>query len=139
VKVATQARLCQWAAVVDGIVVMLFLAYFPTVTLGDQQVPMIWLYGPAVLVSLSIPVVAAAVVAVLPWRKALLAWILAGLLAVFVAVTIFSVGMLYVPMAVLSAVAAHLYRRAPIEDAPLMRDEWRGIPSADEPAGPPGA
>jgi hypothetical protein len=125
--VARQARLWQWAAVVYGVCAVLFIAYFPTVVVQGQQASMIQLWGPSVLVPVSIPVLVTAVPALLPWRKSLLAWIVAGLLGVFIVVTALSFGLLYIPSAVFSAVAGYLHRRAPVEDAPPPPDDWPGV------------
>ncbi len=128
--VARQARLWQWGAVVYGICVVVFLAFVPSVPVGDGVVPMVALLGPWTLL-FGLPALVAAIPALVPWRKSLVAWIVAGVLAVFVGATVLSVGMLYVPVAAFTAVAAYLHRRAPIEDAPPPQETWDGkIPPA---------
>lgn len=121
---ARQARLWQWAAVAYGVCAVLFLAYFPTMIVQGNQYPMIQVLGPSMLVPVSIPVLVTALPAVLPWKKALVAWVVAGLLLVFIVVTVLSVGLLYFPSAVFTGVAAYLHGRAPIEDAPPEPDDW---------------
>jgi len=130
-KVATQARLWQWGAVAYGLLVAAFLTFWPSVTVGNQEVPMIWVYGPAMLVAVLAPVLVAVIPAVVPWRKSLVAWIVAAVIGVFAVVTVFSIGILYVPVAAFTATAAYLHHRAPIEDAPLEPETWDGtIPPA---------
>jgi hypothetical protein len=124
--VARQARLWQWGAVVYGLCAVAFITFFPSVTVGDQEVPMIWVWGPWMLVPVSIPVIVAAVPALVPGRKALVAWIVAGVLGVFVVATLFSIGLLFLPVAAFTATAAYLHQRAPIEDAPPVPDTWDG-------------
>ena len=123
-SVARQARLWQWAAVAYGVAAVLFLLYFPSVTAGGYQRPLLQVLGPSMLVPISLPVLATLLPAVLPWRKALIAWIVAGGLVVFIGVTILSVGMIYLPAAVFTGMAAYLHGRAPVEDAPLPPDDW---------------
>ena len=43
--VARQARMWQWAAVAYGICAVLFLLYFPTITVNGFQVPLIQVLG----------------------------------------------------------------------------------------------
>ncbi len=121
---ARQARLWQWAAVAYGVCAALFLAYFPSVTVQGSSYPLIQVLGPSMLVSVSIPVLVTALPALLPWRKSLVAWIVAGALLVFIVVTALSVGLVYFPSAVFTGVAAYLHGRAPIEDAPPPPDDW---------------
>ncbi|MGC3993991.1 MAG: hypothetical protein QM779_07800 [Propionicimonas sp.] len=134
-KVATQARLWQWAAVLYGVCAVLFMVYIPTRNVQGQLVSLFELFGPSVLVPVSIPVLVAAVPALLPWRKSLLAWIVAGGLGVFIIATALSFGLLYLPSAVFSGVAGYLHHRAPVEDAPPPPDDWPGI-VRHGPAGP---
>ena len=54
----------------------------------------------------------------------MLAWVLAAALLVFIVVTALSVGLVYLPSAVFTGVAAYLHGRAPIEDAPPEPDDW---------------
>lgn len=122
--VARQARLWQWAGVAYGACAVLFLFYFPTITISGQQFTLDQRYGPSVLVPISLPVLATLVPAALPWRKPLVAWIVAAALGVFIVVTIGGIGLVYLPSAVFTAVAAHLHGRAPIEDAPPEPDNW---------------
>ena len=122
--VARQARLWQWAAVAYGVAAVLFLLFFPSVTVAGYQRPLLRVLGPSMVIPISLPVLAVLVPAVLPWRKALIAWIVAGGLVVFIVVTILSVGMIYLPAAVFTGVAAYLHGKAPIEDAPLPPDTW---------------
>jgi hypothetical protein len=124
VTVARQARLWQWAAVAYGVCAVLFLLYFPTVTVDGFQVPLIQVLGRSMVIPVSLPVLITALPAVLPWRKALLAWVVAGGLMVFIVVTALSVGLVYLPAAVFTGVAAYLHGRAPIEDAPPEPDDW---------------
>lgn len=133
--VARQATLWQWAAVAYGVCAVLFITYFPGFVVQGQRVAMIQLLGPSMLVPVSIPVVAIAVVALLPWRRSLLAWLLTAALVVFIVATALSFGLLYLPAAAFSAVAAYLHHRAPIEDAPPPLDEWQGVPRRPQ-AGP---
>ncbi len=122
--VARQARLWQWAAVAYGICAVLFLAYFPSMTVQGEQYPLIQVLGPGMLVPVAVPVVVTALPALLPWKKALVAWIVAGALLVFIIATALSVGLVYLPSAVFTGVAAYLHGRAPIEDAPPEPDDW---------------
>ena len=122
--VARQARLWQWAAVAYGACAVGFLVYFPTVKVDGYSRPLLQVLGPSMLVPVALPVLVAALPAVLPWRKALIAWIVAGCLLAFIAATALSVGLVYVPSAVFTGVAAYLHGRAPIEDAPPERDDW---------------
>ncbi len=123
-SVERQARLWQWAAVAYGVAAVLFLLYFPSVTVAGYQRPLLQVLGPAMVIPVSLPVLATLIPAVLPWRKALVAWIVTGALVVFVVVTVLSVGMIYLPAAFFTGVAAYLHGRAPIEDAPLPPDDW---------------
>jgi hypothetical protein len=123
-SVARQARLWQWAAVAYGVAAVLFLLYFPSVTVAGYQRPLLQVLGPGMVIPVSLPVLVTLIPAVLPWRKALVAWIVTGALVVFIAVTVLSVGMIYLPAAIFTGVAAYLHGRAPIEDAPLPPDDW---------------
>jgi hypothetical protein len=123
-SVARQARLWQWAAVAYGVAAVLFLLYFPSVTAGGYQRPLLQVLGPGMVIPVSLPVLATLIPALLPWRKALVAWIVAGCLVLFIVVTILSVGLVYFPAAVFTGVAAYLHGRAPIEDAPPPPDDW---------------
>ena len=122
--VARQARLWQWAAVAYGACAVGFLLYFPSVVVDGYSRPLLEVLGRSMLIPVSLPVLVAAIPAVLPWRKALIAWIVAGCLLAFIAVTALSVGLVYVPSAVFTGVAAYLHGRAPIEDAPPEPDDW---------------
>lgn len=122
--VARQARLWQWAAVAYGVCAVLFLAYFPSLTVQGEQYPLIQVLGPGMLLPVAAPVVVAALPALLPWKKALVAWIVAGVLLAFIIATALSVGLVYLPSAVFTGVAAYLHGRAPIEDAPPEPDDW---------------
>ena len=51
-------------------------------------------------------------------------WGLAGVLVAFIVATVLSVGLIYLPAAVFTGVAAYLHGRAPIEDAPPEPDDW---------------
>jgi hypothetical protein len=123
-SVARQARLWQWAAVAYGVAAVVFLLYFPSVTAGGYQRPLLQVLGPGMVIPVSLPVLVTLIPAVLPWRKALVAWIVAGCLVLFIVVTILSVGLVYFPAAVFTGVAAYLHGRAPIEDAPPPPDDW---------------
>jgi hypothetical protein len=123
-SVARQARLWQWASVAYGVAAVLFLLYFPSVTVAGYQRPLLQVLGPSMLIPISLPVLATLIPALLPWKKALIAWIIAGGLVVFIGVTILSVGMIYLPAAVFTGMAAYLHGRAPVEDAPLPPDDW---------------
>ncbi len=123
-SVARQARLWQWAAVAYGIAAVLFLLYFPSVTVAGYQRPLLQVLGPSMVIPISLPVLVTLLPALVPWRKALIAWIVAGCLVLFIVVTILSVGLVYFPAAVFTGVAAYLHGRAPIEDAPLPPDDW---------------
>jgi len=132
-SVARQARLWQWAAVAYGVAAVLFLLYFPSVTVAGYQRPLLQVLGPGMVIPVSLPVLVTLIPAVLPWRKALVAWIVTGALVVFIAVTVLSVGMIYLPAAIFTGVAAYLHGRAPIEDAPLPPDDWpRRRPTAGD-------
>ncbi|MGV8908859.1 MAG: hypothetical protein ACOH1Y_07735 [Propionicimonas sp.] len=122
--VGRQARLWQWAAVGYGVCAVLFLLYFPSVVVDGYSRPLLQVLGPSMLVPVTLPVVAAALPAILPWRKALIAWIVAGCLLVFIIATALSVGLIYLPAALFTGVAAYLHGRAPIEDAPPEPDDW---------------
>jgi len=123
-SVARQARLWQWAAVAYGLAAVLFLLFFPSVTIGGYQRPLLQVLGPSMVIPVSLPVLATLIPAILPWRKALIAWIVAGALVIFIVAAILSVGLVYVPTAVFTGMAAYLHGRAPIEDAPLPPDDW---------------
>ena len=123
-SVARQARLWQWAAVAYGVAAVLFLLYFPSVTVDGYQRPLLQVLGRSMIIPISLPVLATLIPAVLPWRKALIAWIVAGCLLVFVIATALSVGLTYLPSVLFTGVAAYLHGRAPIEDAPPEPDDW---------------
>ncbi|MBK8460603.1 MAG: hypothetical protein IPL43_10825 [Micropruina sp.] len=127
-SVAKQARLWQWAAVAYAVLAGLFLAFFPSLTVGSgdaaRSVALWTVAGPAVLLPLALPAVIAAIPAVLPWRKTLVAWIVAGVFVAFIVGTLFSVGLIYVPVAAFGVVSGYLHQRAPIEDAPPEPDTW---------------
>jgi hypothetical protein len=126
--VAKQARLWQWAAVAYALFAALFLTFFPTMTVGSGEAARsasLWeMAGPGVLMALGIPAAVAAIPAVLPWRKPLVAWIVMGLFAALIMATVLSIGLIYVPVASFTGVAAYLHQRAPIEDAPSEPDTW---------------
>ena len=122
--VARQARLWQWAAVAYGVAAVLFLLFFPSVTVAGYHRPLLQVLGLSMVIPVSLPVLVTLIPAILPWRKALIAWIVAGALVIFIGVTILSVGLIYLPSAVFTGVAAYLHGRAPVEDAPLPPDDW---------------
>lgn len=122
--VAKQARLWQWAAVFYSVCAGLFLAFFPSVTVEGYHFSLLQTMGTAIIPGLAVPVLVSALPALLPWRKALVAWIVAGLLLVFIVATALSVGLMYLPSAAFTAMAAYLHGRAPIEDAPPAPDDW---------------
>jgi hypothetical protein len=55
-SVARQARLWQWAAVAYGVAAVLFLLYFPSVTVAGYQRPLLQVLGPSMLIPISLPV-----------------------------------------------------------------------------------
>ena len=122
--VERQAQLWQWAAVGYSVAAGVFLAYFPTVRVDGFDYSLLQTLGTSILPGLAVPVLVSAIPALLPWRKALVAWIVTGLLLAFVVSSALSIGLMYLPSAVFTAVAAYLHGRAPIEDAPLEPDNW---------------
>lgn len=123
-SVARQARLWQWAAVAYGFAAVLFLLFFPSVTVDGYQRPLLQVLGLSMVIPVSLPVLVMLIPAVVPWRKALVAWIVAGALVIFIVASILSIGLIYLPAAVFTGVAAYLHGRAPIEDEPLPPDDW---------------
>lgn len=123
-SVGSQARLWQWAAVAYGVCAVLFLLFFPSMVVDGYSRPLLQVLGPSMVLPVTLPVLLTALPAVVAWRKALIAWIVAACLLVFIIATALSVGFIYLPSALFTGVAAYLHGRAPIEDAPLEPDNW---------------
>jgi hypothetical protein len=129
VKVAKQARLWQWAALVYTVVAAAFFAFMPVTPIrsGDTThwVAPWALLGPGVFGPLAVPVLLALLPLVIRWRRLLVAWVCTAVLGLLCVLLVASAGLLYVPASLLSAVGAYLAGRAPIEDEAVDDTPWK--------------